>query len=249
MQFPSIISLKLLSFWKLSIVLFSVWKTTFQRLNSASVLRWKPIQLGSIEKGYSLPPDTSNNNTRQDIQTKHNINHRRELRQTPKKLHTWDLTPMIIRNFLYVVFGLICSTLASFKHILWPSSYACWANFDFSIRPWVRLHFCSLMRTSKGLLVSTSAADTWNTVHTLLRLLGIPNRSSFQQCAMECTFSFENGPDIETVPNTSEFLGNTPNKWDNNRAMIYYTWRRTVASRWLHYRVDEFLYSLSIRCK
>jgi hypothetical protein len=24
--------------------------------------------------------------------------------------------------------------------ILWPPSYACWANFDFSSRPWVRLY-------------------------------------------------------------------------------------------------------------
>jgi hypothetical protein len=35
-------------------------------------------------------------------------------------------------------------------------------------------------------------------------------------------FSFENGPDIETVPNASEFLGDTLNIWDNDRAMIYY---------------------------
>jgi hypothetical protein len=31
---------------------------------------------------------------------------------------------------LYAVFGSICKTFASFQHILWPSSYACWANFD-----------------------------------------------------------------------------------------------------------------------
>jgi hypothetical protein len=29
-------------------------------------------------------------------------------------------------------------------------------------------------------------------------------------------FSFESGDDIETVPNESEFLGNTPNIWDND---------------------------------
>jgi hypothetical protein len=33
--------------------------------------------------------------------------------------------------FLYVVLGSICKTFASFQHILWSSSYACWANFDF----------------------------------------------------------------------------------------------------------------------
>jgi hypothetical protein len=36
---------------------------------------------------------------------------------------------------------------------LWPL-YACWANFDFSSRPWVRLYLCSFMHTSTGLLVS-----------------------------------------------------------------------------------------------
>jgi hypothetical protein len=35
--------------------------------------------------------------------------------------------------FLYVLLGSICKTFASLQHILWPSSYACWANFDFSI--------------------------------------------------------------------------------------------------------------------
>jgi hypothetical protein len=33
--------------------------------------------------------------------------------------------------FLYVVFGSICKTFASFQHILWLSTYACWANYDF----------------------------------------------------------------------------------------------------------------------
>jgi hypothetical protein len=36
--------------------------------------------------------------------------------------------------FLYMILGLICSTLASFQHILYPSLYTCWANFDFSNR-------------------------------------------------------------------------------------------------------------------
>jgi hypothetical protein len=34
-------------------------------------------------------------------------------------------------------------------------------------------------------------------------------------------FSFENGPDIETVPSGSEFLGNTLNIWDNDHALVY----------------------------
>jgi hypothetical protein len=34
--------------------------------------------------------------------------------------------------FLHMVFGSICKTFVSFQHILRTSSYACWANFDFS---------------------------------------------------------------------------------------------------------------------
>jgi hypothetical protein len=40
-------------------------------------------------------------------------------------------------------------TFAAFQHISWSSSYACWANFDFSVRLWVELHLCSLMLTTK----------------------------------------------------------------------------------------------------
>jgi hypothetical protein len=34
-------------------------------------------------------------------------------------------------------------------------------------------------------------------------------------------FSFENGPDIETVFIASEFLGNTLNIWGNDSAPVY----------------------------
>jgi hypothetical protein len=53
----------------------------------------------------------------------------------------------------------------------------------------------------------SSATITWDAVHTLLRLLGISNPSSFHQRPTECMFSFENGTDIEAVCNESEFLG------------------------------------------
>jgi hypothetical protein len=64
--------------------------------------------------------------------------------------HMWAVS----LYFLLVVFGSVYNILASFQHISWTSSYACWANFHFSCRPCVRLYFCSLTRTSKGLLVS-----------------------------------------------------------------------------------------------
>jgi hypothetical protein len=67
----------------------------------------------------------------------------------------------------------------------------------------------------------TSAAVAWDTVHRLLRLLGISNRSSFHQCPTECRFSFENGSEVETVPNASEFLGSALYIRDDHSALLY----------------------------
>jgi hypothetical protein len=53
--------------------------------------------------------------------------------------------------------------------------------------------------------------------------------------------SLENGPDIEMVSIASESLGDTLDVWDNDRALLHSIPRRTVASRWLHYGVNEFL--------
>jgi hypothetical protein len=61
----------------------------------------------------------------------------------------------------------------------------------------------------------------WDIVHTLPRLLGISNQSSFHQCSTECMFSFENRSDIEVVSNASEFLRDTPNIWDTDHALAY----------------------------
>jgi hypothetical protein len=35
-------------------------------------------------------------------------------------------------------------------------------------------------------------------------------------------FSFENDPDIETLSNASEFLGDTFNIWDNDSDLVYW---------------------------
>jgi hypothetical protein len=43
-------------------------------------------------------------------------------------------------------------------------------------------------------------------------------------------FSFENGPDIETVSGASEFHGGTLNMWDNGSALVHCILRRMVAS-------------------
>jgi hypothetical protein len=55
---------------------------------------------------------------------------------------------------------------------LWRSSYACWANFDFSSRPWVRLYLCSLMRKGSHFnrLTRNSACEETNTKFLLLSL-------------------------------------------------------------------------------
>jgi hypothetical protein len=38
---------------------------------------------------------------------------------------------------------------------------------------------------------------------------------------MECVFHFENGSEIETVPDASHFLGNTLDIWDNDSALVF----------------------------
>jgi hypothetical protein len=53
-------------------------------------------------------------------------------------------------------------------------------------------------------------------------------------------FSLENRPDIETVPDASEFLGDTLNLCDNDSALVHFVRTRTISCRWLHYRVNEF---------
>jgi hypothetical protein len=89
----------------------------------------------------------------------------------------------------------------------------------------------------------TSTTITWNVVlvHILLRLLGIYNRSSSHQWPMDCMFSSENGSDIETVSNESEFFGGAFNIRNNDYVLVYCILKLAVASRWLHYRVNEFL--------
>jgi hypothetical protein len=64
----------------------------------------------------------------------------------------------------------------------------------------------------------TSATITRDILYTLLHLAGNSNRSGVHQRPMEC--SYENGPDIETVSNASEFLGDTLNVWDDS-SLVY----------------------------
>jgi hypothetical protein len=52
--------------------------------------------------------------------------------------------------------------------------------------------------------------------------MGIINRSSFDQHPMECMFSFEKGSDIEVVSSAFDFLGDTLNIRDNDRALVYF---------------------------
>jgi hypothetical protein len=55
-------------------------------------------------------------------------------------------------------------------------------------------------------------------------------------------FSSENGPDIETVHNASEFLGDTLNIRDDDSALVYCVFRRTISCLWLHCGVIELLW-------
>jgi hypothetical protein len=65
----------------------------------------------------------------------------------------------------------------------------------------------------------TSATLTWDILHALLRLLGVSN-PVFMNVPRSVIFGFENGPDIETVSNKSEFFGDTLNKWDNDSVLV-----------------------------
>jgi hypothetical protein len=40
----------------------------------------------------------------------------------------------------------------------------------------------------------------------------------------------------------SEFLGDTLNVWDIDRALLYCIWKTTFAYRWIHYGINEFLW-------
>jgi hypothetical protein len=51
-------------------------------------------------------------------------------------------------------------------------------------------------------------------------------------------FSFEECPDIETVPNVSEFLGNTFNIWDNDRALLHCRSRNSIVGIATGYVLD-----------
>lgn len=72
-------------------------------------------------------------------------------------------------HFLYVVFGSICRTFASFHFVV----FFIWANFEFSSKPWVKFYIyiciCSIMHSSKGLLVWCNIATlTWNFTHCFI---------------------------------------------------------------------------------
>jgi hypothetical protein len=58
--------------------------------------------------------------------------------------------------FLYPLLFLISKIIASSQPTLRPSQ-ACWANFDFSRRPSLRLCLCSRSRTANGLPVSPNS--------------------------------------------------------------------------------------------
>jgi hypothetical protein len=57
----------------------------------------------------------------------------------------------------------------------------------------------------------TSVTAAWDAIQTLLRLLGISDRSDFHQYSTECVFSLEDGSKTDTVPDAPEFIGNALN--------------------------------------
>ncbi|XP_033607955.1 DNA repair protein RAD50 [Cryptotermes secundus] len=67
----------------------------------------------------------------------------------------------------------------------------------------------TLTREVMVVRLQSDRSITQDAIHTLLRLLGIPNRSSFHQFPTECTFSFQDDSELKMVPDVSEFLGDS----------------------------------------
>jgi phosphatidate phosphatase APP1 len=70
----------------------------------------------------------------------------------------------------------------------------------------MRLYLCSLMHMLKVFLFH--CCNISHSRHTSPRYT-------------ECMFHFENGPNIEVVPNVSEFFRSTTNMWDNNHVFYF----------------------------
>jgi hypothetical protein len=81
------------------------------------------------------------------------------------------------------------------------------------------------MRAYKGLLVSPQSRGVLYT-HCFLCWACLTGPVSIS--VPRRVFCFENGPNIETLSSASEFLGDILNIWDNDRVLVYCTWRRTM---------------------
>jgi hypothetical protein len=55
-------------------------------------------------------------------------------------------------------------------------------------------------------------------------------------------FSLKDVSEVETVPNASEFLGDTLNIWDDDSALVCCVRRGSVSCRCPYYRVNEFIW-------
>jgi hypothetical protein len=72
----------------------------------------------------------------------------------------------------------------------------------------VLLNACFLGCTCFGSIAYTTV--TWNAIHALPCLLFISDWFGYHQGPSQCVFGFENSPDIDAVPDASEFFGYTP---------------------------------------
>jgi hypothetical protein len=126
--------------------------------------------------------------------------------------------------------GSICKTLALFQCIWWLSLYVCWANFDFSSKPFLKLCLCSLMLASRGLPVSLAyyLPVTWYAIHTLPFQLYIYNLVWLSSRSHRVCICFWNGPDIEVISSVSEIFTCTP--YTRN---YYWTMRFLSEGGWL----------------
>jgi hypothetical protein len=81
-----------------------------------------------------------------------------------------------------------------------------------------------------------SATIAWNTVHTLLHLLGITNRSGFHQCPpSNVCLVLKRVLTLKRLPKSQSFPQTRVTYAGNDSVITCSIWRMTVASIWLNW--------------
>jgi hypothetical protein len=131
------------------------------------------------------------------------------------------------------------------QYILWPSSYECRDNFDFSSRHCITLYFCFLIRISEALHSFHRSNICHN--HTdycthIASFTGHIYQVQFSSVAHRTCVQSWKLSQHWSGSHCIDFFWNIPNVRDNDRAMTYSVWRRANAFPWLHKGINELLW-------